>query len=56
LELYNLKKDPSETKNVAEQHPEIIEKAAIIFKQEHTEPENKRFEIPILKDGLLGDK
>lgn len=56
LELYNLKKDPSETKNVAEQHPEIIEKAATFFKQEHTEPENKRFEIPILKDGLLGDK
>lgn len=38
LELYNLKDDPLESENLAGEHPEIIKKAAAIFKKEHTAP------------------
>ncbi len=54
LELYNLKDDPSESKNVAYEHPEIIRKAALIFAQEHENAPTERFAIPLLeKNGLL---
>ena len=56
LELYNLKEDPIETKNVAEAHPEILQKAADIFKAEREIPELENFKIPILQDGLLNEK
>lgn len=56
LELYNLETDSIESINVAHKHPEIINKAAKIFRKEHTEPEIKKFRIPLLKNGLLGDK
>jgi len=56
LELYNLKDDPTETTNVAEVHPEVLKKAAEIFKTEREVPELENFKIPILQDGLLAEK
>jgi len=53
LELYNLKKDPIESNNVAEEHPDVIEKASAIFKREHENAEIERFRIPLIADGLL---
>ncbi|MDX1328375.1 MAG: sulfatase-like hydrolase/transferase, partial [Arenibacter sp.] len=54
LELYNLKTDSGETINVANQHPEILKRAAQILEKEHTAPELERFKIPRLKEGLGG--
>lgn len=34
-ELYDLKNDPAETKNVAAQHPEIVAKLKVIAKEQH---------------------
>lgn len=56
LELYNLKDDPTETTNVASLHPEILKKAAEIFKNERESPELENFKIPLLSDGLLSEK
>jgi len=53
LELYNRKEDPQELKNVAEEHPEILAKAADIFKREHTNAATERFRIPLIEKGLL---
>lgn len=52
LELYNLKTDIRETNNVADEHPEIIEKANSILKSQHTEPSIEKFKIPALSQGL----
>ena len=38
LELYNLKTDPAEKTNVADQHPEIAKELATIMEREHVEP------------------
>ena len=35
FELYDLAKDPSETKNVAAQHPDIVAKLSAIMKEQH---------------------
>ena len=56
LELFNLKDDPAETTNLAEMHPEIVKRAAEIFKAEREIPEMEDFKIPILQDGLLSEK
>lgn len=53
LELYNLKEDPTESNNVAEEHPDIVEKAAAIFEKERENAEIERFRIPLIEDGLL---
>ena len=55
LELYNLVDDPTETNNIAAEHPEILKRAAEIFDKEHTEPETQLFKIPFLEKGLLSD-
>ncbi len=55
MELYNLNDDPTETKNVAGAHPGIIERAARIFSEQHTNAEEERFRIPLIENGLLGD-
>jgi arylsulfatase len=52
LELYNLKTDLGETTNVADQYPEILEKAAKILESEHSEPTIERFKIPALSEGI----
>lgn len=56
LELYNLKTDPLETKNIATSHPEVIQNASAIFEREHTRSQLERFQIPVLENGLLGGK
>lgn len=56
LELYDLKNDPTETTNVAKNHPEIIEKASEIFKRERETPEMENFRIPLLESGSLTEK
>lgn len=43
LELYNLKDDPSETTDVAKQHPAIVEKINAIIFQERDQPEVEKF-------------
>ncbi|HUH46327.1 MAG TPA: hypothetical protein VLZ54_04175 [Arenibacter sp.] len=50
MELYNLRTDIEETRNLAEQYPEIIERAVKILKNEHTEPELEKFKIPGLRN------
>lgn len=40
IELYNLKIDPKETKNLAAKHPKIVEKMKEIMEREHIESEN----------------
>ncbi len=56
LELYNLALDPTESNNVALQNPEILEKAAAIFKREHKDAVSERFRIPLIESGLLNVK
>ncbi|WP_339710461.1 arylsulfatase [uncultured Kriegella sp.] len=55
LELYNLSNDPSESENLAHDHPEIIKKAATIFKKEHINATTEGFRIPSIEKGLLSD-
>lgn len=50
MELYNLRSDIGETRNLADQHPEIIERAMEIMENEHTEPEIEKFKIPGILD------
>jgi len=56
IELYDLSNDQTETTNVAQAHPEILEKAAEIFKKERTTPELEHFKIPLIQDGLFNEK
>jgi arylsulfatase A len=44
-EAYDLVNDPSEKKNVANEHPELIEKAIAVLKEQATE--NATFPVPI---------
>ncbi|WP_117883715.1 arylsulfatase [Aureibaculum luteum] len=53
LELYNLNTDIREENNVADKHPDILQKAAKIFETEHTNAEVERFRIPLVEGGLL---
>ena len=46
IQLYNLKEDIGETKNVADQHPEIVQMMREIMKREH-EP-SEVFPFPAL--------
>jgi arylsulfatase len=53
LELYHLATDPAEQNNVAQKHPDIIKKAADIFKREHRNASIEKFRIPAIEDGLI---
>jgi arylsulfatase A-like enzyme len=55
IELYNLAQDPAELTNVAKQNPEIVQKAAQIFSNEHTNSEVEGFRIPLIENGLLSE-
>lgn len=46
-EVYNLKTDPSESVNLANKHPDIIEKARSIYNREHRKADIKKFEISL---------
>lgn len=47
VELYNLSDYPYEQNDVAEQHPEIVEKVLEIFRKEHVDAEVERFKMPV---------
>lgn len=53
LELYNLRDDPTESKNLAADNPEVIQRASQIFKMERESPELPNFKIPLLETGQL---
>jgi arylsulfatase len=46
IELYNLKDDPTESKNVAADHPDIVKKIETIMRQQHAP--SKDFAMPAL--------
>ena len=50
IELYDLEEDIREEKNIADQHPEIVEKIGIIMKTAHQPASIERFKIPALGD------
>jgi arylsulfatase len=50
IELYNLKIDPTEQKNVASANPKVVKIIAQIMEQEHTAPEIEKFKIEQLGD------
>ena len=50
IELYNLKDDLTESKDVADQHPEIVVQIEGIMKKEHTTAEIDKFKIKQLGD------
>jgi arylsulfatase A-like enzyme len=43
FELYDLKNDPGETKNIVTQHPEIVQQVVTIIKSEHIRSGNNRW-------------
>ena len=45
--LYDLSIDPKEKNNLAELHPEIVEKVLQIFREEHSDAEIKKFNLPV---------
>lgn len=47
VELYDLSDYPYEQNDVAEQHPEIVEKVLKIFRTEHVDSDIKKFEMPV---------
>ena len=52
IELYNLKNDPTEAKDVALKYPEIVSKIETIMKNEHTPAELDKFKIKELGDEI----
>ena len=50
IELYNLREDPAETKNVAAEHADIVGKMKRIMREQHTP--SKEFPFPALDAGL----
>lgn len=48
FELYNLKNDPQEQTNIADEHPEIINKVKEIVKKEHVKNKNPKWQIKSL--------
>jgi arylsulfatase A-like enzyme len=47
LELYNLEEDPAETKNIADQYPEIIESCLRAMEKEHVTSNDFPFEFEL---------
>lgn len=50
VELYNLETDLTETANIANNHPEVIEKFFDIIKKEHSTPKIERFRMNALEE------
>lgn len=49
IELYDLDNDPTESTDLASEHPEIVTKIEDIMIQEHRKPENPKFNLAIDK-------
>ncbi len=49
IELYNLEEDLAEKNNIADQHPEIVEKLFEAIKKEHSTPDVEQFKIDALE-------
>ncbi len=47
IELYNLKDDPSETNNIANNHPDIVNRMKAIMNREHEQSDNFPFRFEI---------
>ena len=47
LELYDLSADPQESKNVAAQHPEIVQKLDMLIREARTPSHSPKFNFPI---------
>ena len=47
IELYNLMDDPSESDDIADNHPDIVEQMKTIMKQEHERSKNFPFRFEI---------
>lgn len=52
-ELYDVVNDPLESKNIASEHPEIIEKVNDIVSREHTESIYERFRFTVLGEQAM---
>ncbi len=50
IEVYNLTEDIAERTNLADQHPELVEKFISIIKKEHKTPEVERFRIDPIEE------
>lgn len=50
IELFDLEKDKKEEDNIADKHPEIVEKIRLIMNSNRTEPEVDTFRIPVIDD------
>jgi arylsulfatase A-like enzyme len=50
--LYDLEKDPQESKDVSAQFPEVVKQIEQYFKESHQQPEIKRFRLKVLGDDL----
>ncbi|HUX97632.1 MAG TPA: arylsulfatase [Bacteroidales bacterium] len=50
FELYDLESDKGETKNIADDHPEIIIKVKEIIRVEHQKSQNPRWQFKVLGD------
>ena len=50
VELYDLSTDPREQNNIAEAHPEIVQKIEEIMKKEHSTPSLERFRMDALEN------
>ncbi|WP_417444464.1 hypothetical protein [Joostella sp.] len=53
VSVYNLDNDPKEENDVANEYPEIIEKAFEIYKKEHSESEFERFKLQLTRDNAF---
>src|SRR5690554_4306509 len=50
IQLYDLEEDIQETNDVADLHPDVVERADAIFRQEHQTPEVEKFRMVQLGD------
>ena len=47
MELFNLADDPRESRDVAAEHPEIVERMWSFIDSSHTVPENPKFRMDL---------
>ena len=47
VQFFDLETDPREQNDISAQHPDVVKKALQIFRDEHTDPEIKTFNLPV---------